>query len=112
MLNKKKNNKNKILKDVEARSSRLKKGGKTYSSFEVFIGHNAIGFNGAGFFLSQGLGLAIEKASQVVIVVQLVVTRWRFGARLIVVRRNVTQNGGVTRSHRIGLGCFGASHFF
>ena len=57
-----------------------------YSCLEVFIGHNAIWLNGAGFFLSQSLGLAVEKASQVVIVVQLVVARWRFGARLIVVR--------------------------
>ena len=41
--------------------------------FKGLFGHDGFGFTFAGFFLSQSLGLAVEEARQVVVVVELVV---------------------------------------
>ena len=43
-----------------------------------------------GFLLCQSFGLTIEKSCQIVIVIQLVVTGWRFRTSLIMMWRNVT----------------------
>ena len=64
--------------------------------FVVFIVHRTAFNKNTGFLLGQSFRLAVEKSCQIVVVIQLVITRWRFGSRIVMMWRNVAQNWGIS----------------